>query len=255
MRIIFLTGAALFAVSILAGMVSAFSIWHQPPGIGIAHSRLGKHYYSEGLWAEAAAEFESAYKINRGDARSAARWVEVLSYLGKAGEPAAYASALENTTERFPFHADLQNRMVQLLSARGDLDGAIQRARHVTSIAPDPALAESNLGNLLMRRNDFAEAEAAFRRAVSADPSSVRAHYGLGAALYSLGQLDAAQESLNTSLKLNSDLATAHNILGLVHDQRGDIGLALASFERALEIDPNLRAARVNLERLRAATP
>jgi tetratricopeptide (TPR) repeat protein len=50
-------------------------------------------------------------------------------------------------------------------------------------IAPDHAIANSELGILLRESGEFAAAEAAYRRAIAADPDYALAHYNLGVLL------------------------------------------------------------------------
>jgi tetratricopeptide (TPR) repeat protein len=72
----------------------------------------------------------------------------------------------------------------------GDLNGALERARRATEMAPGLFFSHYQLGLVLARRNDYAGAAAAFERAVQIDGGFAYAHYYAGMANYRLKRVD-----------------------------------------------------------------
>lgn len=89
----------------------------------------------------------------------------------------------EQLTEQYPsFPGPYVN--LAILHRRGDdVEAARAALDRALTIAPDHAVANSELGILHRENGDFAEAEAAYRRAIEGDPSYALAHYNLGVLL------------------------------------------------------------------------
>ena len=101
--------------------------------------------------------------------------------------------------EADPWRAIGQSAVAEV---NGDLNGALERARRATELAPGLFFAHYQLGLVLARRDDFAGAAAAFERAAQIDAGFGYAHYYAGMANYRLKRVDRMVTHFDAFMRL-----------------------------------------------------
>ena len=138
---------------------------------------------------------------------------------------------------------------------RGDHGAA--RAALELAVAQDPDYFEAlvNLGVERYRQGDAAGALAAFEAALRIDPDSPQALSNRALALLRLGRYAEAEQAARRALQLEES-ATSHYLVGLSLANQGQNWEEARSHLQAAEArHPEARAARLALERQRAARP
>jgi hypothetical protein len=91
-----------------------------------------------------------------------------------------------------------------------------------------------------------------FRHALAVTDDNAVAHNNLGTALLRLRLLSEAEEHFREAVRINPAFAEAHSNLGAALGRQGRTDEAIPEFERALELQPDYPEARLNLERAEA---
>jgi len=123
-----------------------------------------------------------------------------------------------------------------------------------TTVSPNSARAQYNLGTALSRERREAEAINPFSKAIQIRPSYPEAHYNLGNVLHGLGRLPEAILSYRRALALTPDDWQIRNNLGVAMLKSGDPSSAEIEFEQALVLNPSCSSAHRNLAKLRQAS-
>jgi tetratricopeptide (TPR) repeat protein len=170
----------------------------------------GDAAFKDGQYAEAAAAYESAVKINR-------------------DQPKAVVAL---ATSRLKVHQEkgAHDLLVDYLS------------RH-----PDDTAARLVLARSLVRQADFDTAAVELRRVLEKDPDNLLAHYNLGFIAYKSSRYDEAETHLRRTIALRPDHPEAHYTLGLVDLARGRNDEAVKELQEAIRIDPKHVGAHFNL--------
>ena len=167
-----------------------------------AHNDRGVKLAQQGLYDEAASEFEQALAIRQTDTNAISNLGNIYYY-------------------------------------RGDYDKAIALYRHAVKLKPDYGEAHSNLGNLLLLKGHVDEALACCREAVRLKPEFPGAYLNLGNALREKSQPEEAIAAYRKVLQLVPDSADGHsNLAGLFNDQ-GDIEQAALHYDHAVRLRPS----------------
>jgi serine/threonine-protein kinase len=162
----------------------------------------------------------------------------------RAGEAARFltaALALRNDS------AGIHNNMGAVLSAGGDLDGAIRHFLIAIELDPSNSVAHSNLGKVLVDKRELEEAIRHCKLAIERDPEFAPAHCNLGNALKKKGDLVGAIHELQTAVDLDPKKATFQSDLGVALEASDDRVGAIRCYRAAIEIDPNNATAHTNL--------
>ena len=125
-----------------------------------------------------------------------------------------------------------------------------ERYENLTTIVPDSAEFQHNLGFAYRENGDLEAAEARYRRAIEIDPEYPRAHANLGIALLSQGAWEEAEGALRRALRLDDEYAAAHHNLGFIQERVGVRLEAERHYRRAIELDPVLVEPRLGLARM-----
>lgn len=125
------------------------------------------------------------------------------------------------------------------LSARGEVDEAIQHLRRAVELRPDLARAHNNLGNALFRSGRVEEAIPHYEEAIRLSPGRPSTYNNLGSALLRAGRPSEAIERLREALELAPDLPEAHNNLASALDAAGRVDEAIAEYREALALRPD----------------
>jgi protein O-GlcNAc transferase len=166
------------------------------------HNDKGVELAKQGLFDEAATEFERALQLKPTDAKA---------------------------------HSNLGN----IYYYRGNYDDAIDRYRRAVELKPDYCEAHSNLGNLLLLKGRADEALASCREAVRINPNFPGAYLNLGNALREKAQAEDSVAAYREVLRLEPESPDAHsNLAGLFTDQ-GDIEQATIHYEHAVRLRPS----------------
>jgi len=131
---------------------------------------------------------------------------EVLSLAPSRG-PAGLQSAAQDYRYALTLAPDdpvLHNRLGEILSAQGDVNGAVQQWEIVARLLPQRAATFESLGTICGQANRPAEAQKYFARALALDPESAEAWNGLGLVFVDEGRFLDAVDAFNRGLRFAS---------------------------------------------------
>jgi tetratricopeptide (TPR) repeat protein len=149
-------------------------------------------------------------------------------------------------------HAAARVHLANVLSARGDIAGALIQYKSALALDPANADAHQNLGLALQRLGQFETALAHHQAALPISPKPAAVHVSLGDACRHLGRHDDAIAHYSQALALNPGLTDTHINLGGCFQIKGLREPAIRSYQRALRINPALAEAHYNLGNLYA---
>ena len=162
----------------------------------------GNRLYGEQKYAEAAAAFEEAVKMNR------LNW----GYFFNLG--LAYKKMDKK-------------------------DESIAALRKAVELNSESYSSNKELAEVLGKGGAFEEAKTYFQKAVELSPDDPDAHYNLGACLTNTGEADAAQVHFQKAVDLKPDYADAYYQLGTIFIGQNKVPDAVRSLEKFLELAPN----------------
>ena len=127
------------------------------------------------------------------------------------------------------------------LRAAQELDAAILDLRRAVMLAPEYAVAHSNLGLALQAKGDLEGANAAFAKAIDANPKpkSAGALSGLGANLMKQGDVPGALDLLRKAVALDPTDRNARFYLSEALGRLGKWKEAIAVVEEYVGLKPN----------------
>jgi tetratricopeptide (TPR) repeat protein len=134
-----------------------------------------------------------------------------------------------------------------VLTAKGEVDAAIEQFHEALEIDPDSWMAWNNLGTNLAKKGQLDEAMADYRKALDIEPDYVEAHNNLGAALDQKGRIDEAIAQYERALEINPNFTQAYNNLGNARLQQERLDEAIVQYQKAIAIDPANWVAHSNL--------
>jgi tetratricopeptide (TPR) repeat protein len=106
-------------------------------------------------------------------------------------------------------------------SQRDDLPAMKRHLDKALKLAPDSALAATNMGNYYAKQKMPVEARQWFTKAAELDPYSPFAHIGIGIQSVRLKEWDTAIEHLTRAATLKPDFVEAYMLLAAIHEQAG----------------------------------
>ena len=162
----------------------------------------GNRLYGEQKYAEAAAAFEDAVKMNR------LNW----GYFFNLG--LAYKKMDKK-------------------------DESIAALRKAVELNSESYSSNKELAEVLGKGGAFEEAKTYFQKAVELSPDDPDASYNLGACLTNTGERDAAQAHFQKAVDLKPDYADAYYQLGTIFIGQNKIPEAVRNLEKFLELAPN----------------
>lgn len=163
-----------------------------------------------------------------------------LSYLAETtGYPEEALAMIELALENDPTDAWALYQRGRLLSARDDLDGAVESFSRALDAELDLPDALAALGEVAHRRGDFAAAERYLERALALEPKLASVGALRGTNFLELGALRDAEAAFRQALSVEPDHPAARNGLAWCHYVGGDATEALTRFR---ELDDNRRA-------------
>jgi superkiller protein 3 len=226
------------------------------------HRDLGDAYYTQGDFAQAARQYQTALSSG-GDKAYCHLWLGWSKHqLGDLEGAAAdfaqaarqYQTALSSGGDKAYCHLWLGWSKHQL----GDLEGAAADFAQAESLSPEwhePLYAQ---GQLCCAQGDYRRARYLLERAIELCPGDdeegqAAAACELGNALRGLGDLRSAMSRYQEALALDPTHAVARFNLGLAYGELGDHEAALAAFDVAVQLDPDDPEIQVERGRARAA--
>ena len=140
------------------------------------------------------------------------------------------------------------------LLATGNVQGALEQYRIVSSIAPDDDQTWLRLGIAAKSAGEVDEAVAAFSKLLRLGARKALAHQMLGAIHLEEHRIEASIRHSRAAIALQPRFAEAYSNLGTALLRQGDTAAAIANYREALRIDPDLAAARMSLQALGGVT-
>ena len=158
--------------------------------------------------------------------------------------------ALENAVSQEFVQADLADAELfrgRDLQQQGEFRGAIECYERAIAIAPNNAIAYSNLGVIKQQQGELVEAIAHYRQALEIDPNLAEILSNLGSALADAGETEEAIAAYDRALSLNPNCAEAWINLGLARENQGDLSEAINCYQQGIQLNPNSAEAYLNL--------
>ncbi len=161
----------------------------------------GNKHYSEGSFAEAAAAYEQAIKLDPGS------WHYYLN-LGLA------CKKLEKPEESL---------------------AAFKKAAELNPASPS---ADKEIGEALAKAGNLAEAKPFYEKFVSLSPDDADGHYNLGLCLTGTGEPEPALAQFQKTVELKPDYAEAYYEIGTLMIGQNKVPEAVANLEKFLQLAP-----------------
>lgn len=177
-------------------------------GLGLLNSR-------QGLYADAAANYEQALEIDPGEPTL---YPLLSNAYNMSGEPDLARLALENGVDRFPDEVWLRTALGTLLMYR-DPEAAAGVQREVVEMFPEVPEYRVSLGTYLGLDGDDEAAERQFEYAIRKNPFSAELHADVGLANQITGRREEAIRHYERALELNPGLPGAQEQLQKLRQQ------------------------------------
>ncbi len=148
------------------------------PEFTLAHFNLGRIYYGQGNFDQAAFHYKEAAGQQPGDTDILFNLALTLKKSGRLDEAEAlYSQALE----LFPQDPELHYNLALTRQARHKYDEAIESYREAIALKPDYGPAHNNLGFVLHRQGRLAEAAEVYRKLIALEHNTISARHMLAA--------------------------------------------------------------------------
>lgn len=138
----------------------------------------------------------------------------------------------------------------KVLSATGDVAGAIERCRRGLALEPLSFYGHYTLGVIHQKAGQQPEALEELSKAVALNGNDPRARGNLAQAAMKLGRLDLAREQSEKMIELGYRVAPAHYNLGVIAARLGNQTEAARHYRDALAADPAFQPAREALSKI-----
>jgi tetratricopeptide (TPR) repeat protein len=168
----------------------------------------GNKLYAEQKYADAAAAYEEAIKLDLGN------WRYFLN-LGLARKKSDQAEA------------------------------ALAAFRKAAELNPDSYSTNKESGEALAKAGEFADAKPFYEKAAGLSPDDPDAQYNLGVCLVNLGESQAALPLFEKAVALKADYADAYYQMGTILIGQNKVAEAIASLEKFLALAPGHEKAGI----------
>ncbi len=220
-----------------------------------------KAYVLEGVLLDARGDFDQAadaYKeaIRLGERLPLVfqRLISRLLQTNQADEADRYLAIMQNGASTPLRYASLDSAVA---ANRGQMDRALESARHAVEQRPKDPLSQLWLGRLLSSANKTSEAETVLKKAAALAPNDPRAVAGLFDFYLRAKRPAEAREVLQQIAKNRKfDKVQQASMLAQGYEALGDKEQAIANYRKAAQLDAGNSAAQVRLAEylLRAGT-
>lgn len=164
--------------------------------------------------------------------------LSVAQALGAKGQTGLAAEACNLALDRWPDHPGAFAALGGLLSASGDLEGAILASEKALTLDVSRIDARMTLALSLVHLSRYQEAEQVFQDALLLEPDSAEVLGNYANLLHGLGRHGEARLLLERALARHEGIANLHSLLGLVLMRQGKFDAALGALDRAISLDP-----------------
>jgi tetratricopeptide (TPR) repeat protein len=175
----------------------------------------GNKLYADQKFAEAAADYESAIRMDP------ANW-------------------------RYYLNLGLARKKM------GHNDEALAAFKKAGELSPESFSANKEAGEALAKAGRWDEAKPYYEKAVDLHPDNPDVHYNLGLCLSSLGDADAALAQFQKTVELKPDYAEAYYEIGTLMIGRNKVPEAVSNLEKFLQLAPDHEKAAVARQLLQA---
>jgi protein O-mannosyl-transferase len=217
-----------------------------------AFNNLGLLRFDEGKLAEAAAHYSEAIRLDPHHVNAFNNLGLVLARQGKVAEMAAHSSEAVRLN---PGSAGAHNNLGTVLARQGKSAEAAAHYNEAIRLNPGSAEAHNNLGTVLVRQGKFAEAAAHYNEAIRLNPANADALNNLGKLCFDQGNFAEAAAHYDEVARLNPGSAGAHNRLGMVLARQGNFAEAAAHYDQAIRLNPDDAGSLNNCAMMWAACP
>ena len=150
-------------------------------------------------------------------------------------------------TSHLSHHPEAFVRLGVLLNRIGKWQDAEQTLRTALALRPDYATAASWLGICLVRQGRYAEAHEQFRKTVELQPAFAEAWLNWGLVLANRDDPAGALEKYQAAVAADEDYLPAHDRLGKTYIAAGDPDAALPHYAAVVRLKPKDPVAHLNL--------
>ena len=203
------------------------------PQVSAVHYMLGEAALRQQKWDQAATELQKALEL---DPSFDQAMTALARALHEKGDDAAARDWLQKALRRNPQNFRAWYELGWLESKIGNARAAVRAYEKVSSIQPNFALAQRDLGFVYFQRKDYARATPYLLRATELGLKEAQVYNFLGICFDRTGRLSRAVESYRRALELQDDLAEAHLNLGFTYERLQRTKLASAEYQRACEL-------------------
>jgi tetratricopeptide (TPR) repeat protein len=240
------------------------------PAFSAAHNNLGLTLLDEGKWAEAAARFQEAVRLDPNnaearynlstaldeqrklegvDSQAAACYTQAVLAFDQ-GRLDDAVTALQQALRVQPDYAEAYRKLGCAYSRQGRHDEAAACYRQAIALQPSSGIFHGELGSILVAQGKFQEAETVCREAVRLQPTEPASHNTLGTALAGQRKLVKAVESYREALRLEPKFHPAHHNLGVALATQFRRAQAIERYREAIRLAPDIAEYHLNLGRV-----
>jgi len=195
---------------------------------------------------------------NRSEDEMGHVWLQVLPK--KSEDRLALQEAImRRRLEKYPGDFLAQYNLGALWQSKGQLAAAVSAYRGALRADPESATTHNSLGAALLTQGRLVNAIEEFHESLRLDPGYGNARHNLAEADAALGTIEFRERKYPDALghfreaaRLDPQGADIQANLGALLAIAGDLPAAAQAFENALRLNPDQKAARANLERVRA---
>jgi tetratricopeptide (TPR) repeat protein len=201
-----------------------------------AHNNLANIFLFQGRFAEAVAHYQKSLEHAPDDPEA---WNNMSNAYQQAGHPVESESCARRALGLRPNFAEAYNHLGIAVEAQGKLEEAVDHYQAALRLRPEFPEALSNLGRLLRLQGRYDEAAARSHKAVLLNPDLVEAYVNLGNVFLQTGQFAQARAALQEAIRRRPQLVDVINLQGTLAMKEGRLDDALAYFDEALRLQPD----------------
>jgi tetratricopeptide (TPR) repeat protein len=201
-----------------------------------AHNNLANIFLFQGRFAEAVAHYQKALEYAPDDPEA---WNNMSNAYQQAGHAVESETCARRALALRPNFAEAHNHLGIAVEAQGKLEDAVDHYQEGLRLRPEFPEALSNLGRLLRLQGRYDEAAACSQKAVLLNPDLVEAYVNLGNVFLQTGQFAQARAALQDAIRRRPRLVDVINLQGTLAMKEGRLDEAPAHFDEALRIQPD----------------
>lgn len=204
-------------------------------------AKLGRAYYENGNYEEAAMCFKDLRKVAPGRLEDMELYSTCLWHLHKEVELSYLAHEILDLDRLSPQAWCI---LANCFSLQREHDQALKCVRRAIQLDGDFAYAHTLEGHEFAANEEFEKAQTSFRNAIRVDKRHYNAWYGLGMAYMKTGNNDEAEFHFVKASQINPTNAVLVCCLGIVLERSKRFPEALRQYERACQLAPQNALAR-----------